>query len=402
MTSKYTKCNICKGKGICGGYIHTGYKEDKWGFQEPQYELSRRGCDACKKTGRVLKKIYISSPNLGCDPEFFFIKHGEVVGSEKVIPSNGILSERGGGSKVVRDGVQAEVNPSPSTCRQTLAYNIASCFATIAKEIQKTGEIKVDFSQVVKVTKEEMDTLGDKAKKLGCAPSLNTYRSKATIGVKDVENFMDRSGGGHLHFGITSKIVDAKRLVPMLDLIVGNTCVMIDRDPANAERRKVYGRAGEYRLPKYGIEYRTLSNFWLRDYKLMSMVMGLGRTAISFISSDIKEGYFEKKILKQVTRTNLKNAINNNDVELAKNNFAAIEPILVDMMPSNGTLSKRNMKYFHHFIKRIDEKGLEYWFKEDPMTHWTNIHNTHRVGSGWENFLDTIVNNDMRGTAVST
>ena len=71
--------------------------------------------------------------------------------------------------------------------------------------------------------------------------------------------------------------------VKILDIVVGNTCVIMDRAPSQVERRKVYGRAGEYRLPAHGIEYRTLSNFWLRSYQLTHLVFSLARFAINIL-----------------------------------------------------------------------------------------------------------------------
>ena len=75
----------------------------------------------------------------GCDPEFFFSKNGEVIGAEKVIAENGLEYKRGdfedkkdgdtvsgysrgaGNSKIIIDGVQAELNPRANTCRALLA-----------------------------------------------------------------------------------------------------------------------------------------------------------------------------------------------------------------------------------------------------------------------------------------
>ena len=76
----------------------------------------------------MLKYQHVIS--LGCDPEFFFSKKGKVIGSEKVLPENGLCDSSGYG-KIVMDGVQAEINPSPSTCRASLGYNIRNCFTNI-------------------------------------------------------------------------------------------------------------------------------------------------------------------------------------------------------------------------------------------------------------------------------
>src|SRR3546814_13097781 len=38
------------------------------------------------------------------------------------------------------------------------------------------------------------------------------------------------------------------------------------------KRRSMYGAAGAFRTNPYGVEYRVLSNAWLKDSKLMSWV----------------------------------------------------------------------------------------------------------------------------------
>ena len=37
-------------------------------------------------------------------------------------------------------------------------------------------------------------------------------------------------------------------------------------------RKQLYGKAGAYRPKPYGFEYRTLSNFWVFDKKLIEWV----------------------------------------------------------------------------------------------------------------------------------
>ena len=39
-----------------------------------------------------------------------------------------------------------------------------------------------------------------------------------------------------------------------------------------AKRRELYGKAGAYRVKPYGVEYRVLSNFWLKSPALMQWV----------------------------------------------------------------------------------------------------------------------------------
>lgn len=338
---------------------------------------------------------------LGCDPEFFFKQENKVLGAEKVLPTDGLHSSLydGSKSKVVIDGVQAELNPDSATCRQVLAAEIGGCFKAVADAIEG-GKVGVSFAQAEEVSQEEMDSLTDKSKTFGCKPTkcFTGGRAKASHVRVDPLKYRIRSAGGHIHLGIPETrnpdVVRALKhpelLMPMLDLIVGNTCVLIDRDTSNIERRKVYGKAGEFRTPSYGLEYRTLSNFWLQSYQLMSMATGLARQAVIIVANDA-DGKLAEMLFSKVDINEVQKAINTNDFELAMHNFKAIEDVLLMITPTvdDYPIHAGIIEEFHHFVKR----GVNYWFKEDPMEHWITL--SPVAARGFESFLQKEVREDM-------
>lgn len=352
------------------------------------------------------KKVYGSDVSFGCDPELFFRKNGKIIESSEVLPEEGLHQTRGDytvveniGSKITIDGVQVELNPQPYHCRAYVGNEISRCFNKLRKEIDK--EVEIDFSQMIKLKPKELAAMSDRAKRFGCAPSYNAHKngakSKITV---DPRVYGGRSAGGHIHIGSNSprntKLLEVLnqplRVVPMLDIIVGNTCVMIDRNPANKERRKHYGRAGEYRTPSFGIEYRTLSNFWLQSYQLMSLVMGLARLAVSIVEKSTDTDNYEKEIRDVISMKQVEKAINNNDFNLAYSNFKKIEPILLGMIASYDNMMPFNnntIRYFHHFIS----KPLNYWFPEKPLEHWMKLPEGH--DNGWESWLNSKVKTDL-------
>lgn len=370
------------------------------------------------------------SPSIGADPEFFIASHkdGKIVEANKVIPKNGLVIRDPNGydtnNKCTIDGVQAEINPNPHSCRQGCAREYIKIFTKLADTLSANGTI-LHHKSMIHLTKKELEELSEESKRFGCAPSLNLYTNEESKITVDPSVYGYRSAGGHIHLGggdiqfCTER--DPKLVVRLLDLILGNTCVMIDRDPNQIERRKVYGRAGEYRLPSYGLEYRTLSNFWLRCYPLMSMVYGFARLgagiAYNIIRDEYKtlkrdsygykyEDYLSKpngkeseyrEILKVSNESNIEKAISTNDFDLAKENWDNIKHILMDMLPRHGATVSHdplNIDYleaFEHFI----DKGIDYWFKDDDIIkHWTK---TLRGVSnkGWESFLRRVVTADM-------
>lgn len=396
---------------------------------------------------------------LGCDPEFFFADvDGHIVGSEKVLPERGLAIAphanstagdreyflKSQGAEWVRlnvdegnpaaggfvlDGVQVELNPVAGTCRAELARNIQACFIKLRNHLVKHPGISASFAPVVEVRKEELDSLSERSRTLGCAPSLNLHDSDAKVKV-NAATYRTRSAGGHIHLGGAKTfpwLRDPSKMIPLLDVLVGNTCVLVDRNEANVERRKVYGRAGEYRLPPHGIEYRTLSNFWLRSYPLMSMVMGLARMVGNVVAHDngmrpgqcdcesCRKSYPDRVITPQTTAQNLLSsidmatvtaAINQNDLDLARVTWEKVKEWVdkhigkVEEGTNNTTYACKGDYGTHPIavnllddIEHFIERGLDYWFKEDPITHWVNLGRDERK-KGWEHFLVTDVRED--------
>lgn len=363
---------------------------------------------------QVLNTSYVK---FGCDPELFLLKKGKVIGSEKVLPEEGLTTDSvnsngtiiGQRKGIVLDGVQVELNPSPNTCRALLADEISLAFRTLKLHLAKMGDITASFSQIVEIDPKELEGLSDKSKALGCAPSNNIYDLKASIGVNPA-NYMKRSAGGHIHLGLSGDLIPHReRLIPLMDIFVGNTSVLMDRDPGNKERRKVYGRAGEYRTPAHGIEYRTLSNYWLRAYPLMSGVMGMSKLVVSILQNAVGNhpAYFaeaENKILKMVDIDAIRKAINTNDVKLAKKNWAVVSAYIREHVKSSTIgIHGGNIEDFDFFISKIDSDGIEYWFPDDPMEAWTTKYGDKGKGIsetgfkfadghgfGWEAFLSQV------------
>ena len=355
---------------------------------------------------KPLAPLYNCTVTIGADPEFFLTRNKKIIGSEKVIPKEGITVNTSPDCKIVIDGVQAELNPRAFACRAYLGNEISACFKALDKELKKKRNVKVDFSQLISISDKELKSLDKKSRQFGCAPSSSAYDKKSEIAIKDASKYPYRAAGGHIHIGpnqyqeVSNAIKTPERLARMYDIIVGNTCVLIDRDPGNIERRKVYGKAGEFRTPKHGIEYRTPSNFWLRDYVLMSFVTGLMRFATSIVARSTETNDYEKAILAKVNMRRITKAINENNLRLAKLNFHRIIPILKEITRSaynddpwrdseTHTLGCANIDEFLYFA----QKGLDHWFKDDPMKHWINLPEGH--GHGWESFVKTTIRPEM-------
>ena len=330
----------------------------------------------------------------GCDPEAFFTKGGRIVGSEKVLPEKGILQRRSGYSQqtgVVLDGVQFELHTLPSQSPVGVGQELATAFKLLKRHLATLPDIEVCFIPTVTVEREELATLSERARVLGCAPSRNLYNIPA-ISV-DGADFPQRSAGGHIQLGLgvpvyhryNSEIDNREDLVALMDVLVGNTCVLLDRDPLASARRKNYGRPGEYRLPPHGLEYRTLSNFWLAAQPLTCFVMEMSHLAVSILSTALREGNkIDERLMSRVNLKKIVSAIMENDFQLAEENFTAVREFITEVKPGPGMgLTAETLPAFDRFVAGVQEKGLKHFFPEDPVEHWCRP-NEHK---GWGTFL---------------
>ena len=349
---------------------------------------------------------------MGSDPELFVKDGDRIIGSEKVIPPEGLLG-------IVRDGVQIELHPEPYVCRASAANTLAGLFHSLQRHLSKVPSLSVCFDEVVELSKAEMDELSPESRVLGCQPSLNIYDDKAEVRVPP--DYPVRSAGGHIHVGNSLQGEDAKRFIAVMDVLVGNTCVLIDRHPKAAERRQVYGRAGEYRIQPYGVEYRTLSNFWLQGHQLWSLIGGLTKLAQGIVSY---RGHYEKTgkkdawgydqmdwvkpegcdpvkdLFANVEQELVRKAINENDLSLAYKNWEGVKAFLTEHVPQQDSgLHAENLENFEYFAKVVQEKGLQTFFG-DPLRQWLYLGDQH--GRGWESFSDQVLTGArMRGDHAS-
>lgn len=317
----------------------------------------------------------------GTDPEGFFQLDGQIIGSDRVLPVEGLINRNYGQPFVVLDGVQFELNPAPANSVSGLASNLSSAFNLLRQHLAGQPGVTLNWSKIVEVSRKELDSLSQKARELGCLPSMNIYGEQPLR--CNVKTYRKRSPGGHVHVGLTGTNVfsggrDARqRLVPLYDIFLGQWCILLDRDPGAAERRENYGRAGEFRLPSHGVEYRTLDNFWVRNYTLMSFVFGMANLATSVLVHTVTGGAQERELVSIVNVPRMRKAIEKNDIRLAKRNILELKPWLMKNLPDIGFPIRPGLiDKFLELGSYIDRQGIESVFPDDPLTHWAKNERT--------------------------
>lgn len=314
----------------------------------------------------------------GSDPEFFFVdKNNDVVPSGVVLEADT--------EHVIRDGFQGELNPESSSCRQSAATFISNALIEAREHADAAGlDISFDCGHII--GDEAWHSTPKSSRRFGCNPTLNA-QEKRKLSINGMGQRF-RSAGGHVHIGLPNRNhynnARIERVVRIMDIIAGNLAVLIDRDPNNARRRKYYGRAGEYREKKYGLEYRVFSNFWLKHYVLWSFVAGQLRNAVSIEAHPISE-----KLLAEFQPSRIKMAINNNDQQLALLNANKLMEFYEKhgIIHSNGVDSRN----FHNFMRwAISDNPLRGLLKNTDsktiLRHWETLESPW--DDGFEMFID--------------
>jgi len=151
----------------------------------------------------------------------------------------------------------------------------------------------------------------EEAKELGCDPDYNAWGD--CVNPKPDGDVSFRTASGHVHIGWTEgeDITDdahhnmAKAVVKQLDFFLGLPSLLFDAD---TKRRDMYGKAGAYRCKSYGVEYRVLSNVWVRDANLQKWVYRAVEAAMERLMAG--DMLFKKYDIQEI--------INTSDVEAAK------------------------------------------------------------------------------------
>ena len=97
----------------------------------------------------------------------------------------------------------------------------------------------------------------------GCEPDFNAWTGQENPKPMPPNAFM-RSAGGHIHVETKE---DKIKVIKAMDFHLAVPATLMDK--AGSERRSMYGKRGAFRPKPYGVEYRTLSNFWIFDDELI-------------------------------------------------------------------------------------------------------------------------------------
>ena len=227
--------------------------------------------------------------SFGADPELFVRNKGALVSAHGMVPGTKKDPHPVKRGAVQVDGMALEFNIEPATNFKDFSRNINQVLRDLKAMIPDDHEF--DITPVAKFSRQVMLDAPDEALELGCDPDYNAWKDK----VNDTPNLPRlrgtgdfRTASGHLHIGWTegqdpfsaNHKEACIKVVKQLDCSLGLMSIFLDPGEDSRQRRYLYGRAGAYRPKEYGVEYRVLSNFWIKNKKHMHLVYRITRQAL--------------------------------------------------------------------------------------------------------------------------
>lgn len=210
---------------------------------------------------------------IGADPEIFVGKKGKPVSAYGMIPGNKKNPHPVDFGAVQVDGMALEFNIDPAKTAMEFEHNINEVLNTLKGMIPEPYEPMI--TSTANFTKSYLAKQPHEATELGCEPDYNCYTKQQNTPPNAKVNF--RTAAGHVHIGWTEgvDVNDPEHfeaccmLANQLDWFLMVPSLLFDQDK---KRRELYGQPGCFRPKSYGMEYRTLSNAWLKSPELIRWV----------------------------------------------------------------------------------------------------------------------------------
>lgn len=242
---------------------------------------------------------------VGADPEVFMRKNGAFYSAHGAVPGDKKNPYKVKCGAVQVDGMALEFNIDPAKNEKEFVTNLKTVMNTLQGMVPDYELVAVP---VANFDKAHMKAQPLEALELGCEPDFNAWEGGA-VNPRPNGDVDFRTGAGHVHigWGRDFDINDPEHLeacqmvVKQLDYYLGLGSLVYDTE--GAERRVMYGAAGAFRPKPYGVEYRVLSNAWLKSEELMSWVYRMTKKGIDDLFAN-KKAYMDygsnaQRLLKQ-------------------------------------------------------------------------------------------------------
>ena len=217
---------------------------------------------------------------LGCDPEVFLKdKDGKFISAHDILPGTKTTPFGVSSGAVQVDGLAAEFNTLPAETSRQFVTNIKDVMNSLEYHAKGNTLCIEPYAVFDKVY---FDSLPEEVKELGCNPDWNAWTGQVNPAPDGTASM--RTASGHIHIGWCKDVnphdklhfEDCKIFIKQLDYFIGLYSLLWDKDNT---RRQMYGKAGAFRPKPYGVEYRVMSNQWLKSQTIQTWIFNAVQTA---------------------------------------------------------------------------------------------------------------------------
>jgi hypothetical protein len=256
---------------------------------------------------------------IGTDPEFF-VRHKANSNLISAIPfvmgTKDIPQDLPAGGNIQRDNVAVEMATNPAYTRDEFVDNIR-------KVLHGATEVLPSYTEIVALPSASFDPKElehPEAQEFGCSPDFDAW----TMSQNEKPFAMDqnfRSCGAHIHVGTVEgdengfllEIWGKIAMVKTMDCFHGIISTILDSGPDAIARRQLYGKPGAHRPTDYGVEYRVLSNWWLKSPVTVMMMYHLTDDALAVVRNEQTE-----LLVKDIGQETVRKTIMSGDVKTAR------------------------------------------------------------------------------------
>jgi hypothetical protein len=254
---------------------------------------------------------------------------------------------------VQKDNVAMEVAVDYAWNRRQFVYNTAVVISQLYSEFIPNGWNIEALPSAMFPDEELTDPI---AQEFGCDPDFDAKSCKTNqMDLTNVHpNF--RSFGLHVHTGYADlrKMEDAQIYIMASDVTLGLFSTIVDNSEPALKRRDLYGKPSAFRMKSYGVEYRTLSNFWVKSPQNLEAIYILNDFTM-WLKMNLRE---MKHLFRSYDMENISNIIKTGDKASAYEIFGKeVYPRLVeDDQALLDTVMSRDLDSYGSVLKEWSEE----------------------------------------------
>lgn len=224
---------------------------------------------------------------IGADPELFLMENDKFVSGHGVIPGTKDEPFPVEGGAVQVDGMALEFNINPAVNVDQFIGNINTVLAELRAMVPDQFDLSI--AATADFDRRHMAEQPPEARVLGCDPDYDAYTGRQNP--EPAAHSTMRAAGGHIHLGWTNDVdpmsgahfQSCRDLAIQMDHFLGLHAVINDAD---TKRQQMYGKPGAFRPKPYGMEYRTLSNYWLLNPEFTQNIYSNAKRGFSLMVND--------------------------------------------------------------------------------------------------------------------